>query len=160
MPILLRHTILEATGESTVTGAVISEIDDKFQPVNGPKKIDCDVICMAVGLIPTTEIFWMAGAEMRYVPQLCGYVPLRDKNMRTSNPNLWVAGDAAGIEEASAAMVEGRIAGFSAAKALGCAVDSAKLDEYWTRLAQLRAGEAGAKIRSGLSQAMVDVWRA
>lgn len=160
VPILLRHTILEATGESTVTGAVISEIDDKFQPINGPKKIDCDVICMAVGLIPTTEIFWMAGAEMRYVPQLCGYVPLRDKNMRTSNPNLWVAGDAAGIEEASAAMVEGRIAGFSAAKALGCAVDSAKLDEYWTRLAQLRAGEAGAKIRSGLSQAMVDVWRA
>ena len=119
IPILLRHTILEAKGEDCVTGAVISEIDDKFQPIGKPQDIDCDVICMAVGLTPTTEIFWQAGAKMQFVPQLCGHVPFRDRTMRTSNPDLWVAGDAAGIEEASSAMVEGRIAGYSAAKALG-----------------------------------------
>lgn len=160
IPILLRHTILEALGDNMVTGAVISEIDDKFQPINEPVKIDCDVICMAVGLTPTTEMFWMADAEMRYVPQLCGYVPLRDKTMRTSNPDLWVAGDAAGIEEASAAMVEGRIAGFSAAKALGHTVDDRKFNEYWTRLEHLRAGEVGTKILGGIAQVMVDGWEA
>ena len=160
IPILLRHTIIEALGDTTVTGVVISEIDDKFHPINEPVKIDCDVICMAVGLTPTTEMFWMAGADMRYVPQLCGYVPFRDKTMRTSNPDLWVAGDAAGIEEASAAMVEGRIAGLSAAKALGYPVDDRKFHEFWARLEHLRAGEVGTKILSGISQVMVDGWEA
>ena len=160
IPILLRHTILEATGGDMIDGAIISEIDEKFQPIGEPKKIDCDVICMAVGLTPTTEIFWQAGAKMLYVPQLCGHVPFRDKTMRTSNPDLWVAGDASGIEEASAAMVEGRIAGFSAAKALGHAMDDKKFNDYWTRLDHLRAGEVGAKIRGGISQVLVEGWEA
>ena len=160
IPILLRHTILEAKGEDYVTGAVISEIDDKFQPIGKPQDIDCDVICMAVGLTPTTEIFWQAGAKMQFVPQLCGHVPFRDKTMRTSNPDLWVAGDAAGIEEASSAMVEGRIAGYSAAKALGKKMDAKKFDEYWARLDHLRAGEVGTKIRAGIAQVMVEGWEA
>lgn len=160
IPILLRYTILEATGDTVVDGAVISEIDDKFQPIGQTKKIDCDVICMAVGLSPTTELFWQAGAKMFYVPQLCGYVPYRDKTMRTSNPGVWVAGDASGIEEASAAMVEGRIAGFSVAKALGYGADEKKFAEYWNRLEHLRSGEVGEKIRSGISQVMVNGWEA
>ena len=97
---------------------------------------------------------------MQYVPQLCGYVPFRDNTMRTSNPDLWVAGDASGIEEASAAMVEGRVAGFSAAKALGCAVDDKKIDDYRTRLEHLRSGEVGDKIRAGISQVLVSGWEA
>ena len=115
---------------------------------------------MAVGLTPTTELFWQAGCKMRYVPQLCGYVPFRDRNMRTSNPDIWVAGDASGIEEASAAMVEGRIAGHGAAKALGLTVDCNKFSEYWTRLDHLRAGEVGEKILAGIGQVMVDGWEA
>jgi sarcosine oxidase subunit alpha len=95
---------------------------------------------------------------MKYVPHLCGYVPLRDRTMRTSHKDIWVAGDASGIEEASAAMVEGRIAGLSAAMSLGFKGDPGKLDEYWSRLGHLRAGEVGEKIRAGISQVMVDGW--
>jgi len=160
IPILLQHTILEATGDRVVDGAIISALDDKFQPVGEPQKIDCDTICMAVGLTPTTELFWQAGCKMQFVPQLCGYVPFRDNTMRTSNPDFWVAGDASGIEEASSAMVEGRIAGFSAAKSLGLKVDEEKFKNYWTRLDHLRAGEVGAKIRSGIDQVKVNGWEA
>ncbi|MDO5562887.1 MAG: FAD-dependent oxidoreductase [Synergistaceae bacterium] len=160
IPILLRHTIVEALGDKVVEGAVIQPLDDNFALTGEPQKIDCDIICMAVGLSPSTEIFWQAGAKMQYVPQLCGYVPLRDKSMRTSNADLWVAGDASGIEEASAAMVEGRIAGFSAAKALGLPVNEAKFNDYWTRLDHLRAGEVGEKIRAGISQVFVSGWEA
>ena len=160
IPILLSHTIVSATGTDVIDGAVIQALDDKFCLTGEPKKIDCDIICMAVGLTPTTELFWQAGAKMQYVPQLCGYVPFRDNTMRTSNPDLWVAGDASGIEEASAAMVEGRVAGFSAAKALGCAVDDKKLDDYRTRLEHLRSGEVGDKIRAGISQVLVSGWEA
>ena len=48
--------------------------------------------------------------------------------MRTSKDDVYVAGDVAGIEEASSAMEEGRIAGISAAEALGY-IDSAKAKE-------------------------------
>ena len=160
IPILLQHTVTEALGDRVLEGAMIQELDDKFQLKGEPRKIDCDIICMAVGLTPTTELFWQAGCKMRYVPQLCGYVPFRDRNMRTSNPDVWVAGDASGIEEASAAMVEGRIAGHGAAKALGLTVDCNKFSEYWTRLDHLRAGEVGEKILAGIGQVMVDGWEA
>lgn len=160
IPILLRHTVTEAIGERVLEGAVIQELDEKFRLIGEPKKIECDIICMAVGLTPTTELFWQAGCEMKYVPQLCGHVPYRDKTMRTSNPDIWVAGDASGIEEASAAMVEGRIAGHGAAKALGLAADENKFSEYWTRLEHLRAGEVGEKIRAGISQVITEGWEA
>lgn len=158
VPILLRHTIIEACGDEIVEGACIQELNDKFQRTGEPQRVDCDVICMAVGLSPTTELFWQAGCKMLYVPQLCGHVPYRDNNMRTSNPDIWVAGDASGIEEASAAMVEGRIAGHCAAKALGKSVRDENFDEYWKRLERLRAGEVGEKIRGGICQVLSAGW--
>lgn len=159
IPIMLRHTILSAKGKDCVKGAVVSEINEKFQPVGEPMNIDCDVICMAVGLTPTNEMLWQAGCDMRYVPQLCGHVPFRDPKLRTSNQDVWIAGDAAGIEEASSAMIEGRIAGLAAAESLGLKIDASKFGVYHSRLDALRRGDAGAKIRSGLEQVTVDDWR-
>jgi sarcosine oxidase subunit alpha len=160
VPILLRHSIKEALGDWVVDGAVIMELDDKFSPTGRESRIDCDVICLAVGLTPTTEILSQAGCEMRYVPQLCGFVPLRDRTLRTSNPSFWSAGDATGIEEASAAMVEGRISGLCAAGSLGLPVKMERFDEYWARLDHLRAGEVGEKIRAGIAVVQRDRWDA
>ena len=137
-----------------VDGAVVQDIE-----TGELSHVECDVICLAVGLTPTNEMLWQAGCEMRYIPQLCGHVPLRGPKLRTSHPDIWIAGDAAGIEEASSAMVEGRIAGLAAAQSLGFKADEGKFDEYHERLAALRRGEAGEKIRSGLALAQVDDWR-
>ncbi len=158
VPILLQHSIKEAVGNKVVEGAVIMELDDRFCATGKEQKVDCDIICLAVGLTPTTELFYQAGCEMRYVPQLCGHVAARDRTMRTSNPDFWVAGDASGIEEASAAMVEGRIAGLCASKSLGLPVKMEKFDEYWSRLDHLRAGEVGEKIRVGIDKVMRNGW--
>ncbi|MDR3355464.1 MAG: NAD(P)/FAD-dependent oxidoreductase [Synergistaceae bacterium] len=151
IPILLRHSIKRAVGERVVEGAEICELDGSFNPIGEPKEVECDIICMAVGLTPTNELLWQAGCKMKYVPFLCGHVPLRDMEMRTSNENIWVAGDASGIEEASTAMIEGRIAGIGAARSLGFVVDEIRLDEFQTRLRNLRAGDAGEKIRTGVA---------
>jgi len=152
VPILLRHTIKAALGTDYVESAVVQDVD-----TGECENIECDIICMAVGLTPTNEILWQAGCDMRYVPQLCGHVPLRDPKLRTSNPDVWVAGDAAGIEEASSAMVEGRIAGLAAAESLGLNINKDKFDVYHARLDDLR--RAGEKIRCGLAQVMIDDWR-
>ena len=153
VPIMLRHTIKAALGTETVDGAVIQDID-----TGELSHVECDVICLAVGLTPTNEMLWQAGCDMKFIPQLCGHVPMRDTKLRTSHCDIWIAGDAAGIEEASAAMVEGRIAGLAAAESLGLEVDKGKFCEYHARLESLRRGEVGAKIRSGLALAQVDKW--
>jgi sarcosine oxidase subunit alpha len=158
VPIMLQHSIKKALGTDVVIGAIIHELDDKFSPIGKEAQIDCDVICLAVGLSPTTEILSQAGCIMKYVPQLCGYVPKRDRFLRASHPDFWVAGDASGIEEASAAMVEGRIAGLCASNSLGLTVDMNKLDEYEARLTALRAGEASAKIREGINNVFCKTW--
>lgn len=158
VPILLQHSIKEALGDRVVNGAIIEELDDRFCGTGKEEKIDCDIICLAVGLTPTTEILSQAGCSMKYVPQLCGYVAERDKTMRTSNPDFWSAGDATGIEEASAAMVEGRIAGLCAAGDLGFSASAERFDEYWRRLEHLRAGEVGEKIRAGIGKVMCERW--
>ena len=58
------------------------------------------------------------------------------------------------IEEASAAMIEGSIAGLSAAIATGMHRPDAvpKRDEYIEELRVLRSGPTGQKIRDGLAK--------
>lgn len=161
VPVLLKHTITRAIGENKVEGAYIQAVDDNNQLMGEPQKIDCDIICMSVGLSPTVDLLWQAGCKMMYVPELCGYVARRDNQMRTSNADIWAAGDAHGIEEASAAMVEGRIAGLGAAHSLDH-VDRVKFGErlgiFWQRLDNLRAGATGEKIRCGVGKCTCQAW--
>ena len=159
IPVLTRHTILEAYGDGMVEGAVVAEIDDRWQPIEGTeRKIECDAICLAVGLSPLTELAWQAGCEMAYIRELSGHVPLIDENLETTRPGIYCAGDAGGIEEASSAMVEGRLAGVTAAASLGFNENKAmELKKDAVReLAELRAGPMGEHIRKGLGIIMME----
>jgi sarcosine oxidase subunit alpha len=130
-------------------------MDDKKQPVPGSEEdIKCDTICLAVGLSPLTELCWQAGCRMAYISELSGHVPIVDKYLATTNPNIFVAGDVAGVEEASSAMVEGRLAGYSAALSLGYGKDTApKLQaEAIAELEELRAGPVAEEIRKGMEK--------
>ena len=60
-------------------------------------------------------------------PKKGGQVPVCDEYGRTSLPGVLVAGDVSGIEEASSAMIEGRMAGITAAHYLGY-IDKEELD--------------------------------
>ena len=158
IPVLTRHTILEAYGDGQVEGAVIAEIDEKWLPIPGTeRKIPCDTICLAVGLSPLTELAWQAGCEMMYIRELSGHVPIVDGRLETTRPGVYCAGDVSGIEEASSAMVEGRLAGISAAASLGHSKKKAKelQKEAENELNELRSGPMGEHIRRGL--AMMDV---
>jgi len=154
IPILTSHTIKEAYGKESVEGALICNLDENWCAVPGSEQdMPVDVICLAVGLTPQTELLWQAGCEQKYIPELGGYVPRRNEKMQTSLPHIYVAGDVACIEEAGSAMVEGKIAGLFAAAELGY---DEKVEEryksYIHELEELRAGPTGAKIRQGLSR--------
>lgn len=154
VPVYTSHTIKEAYGKGAVAGAIIWQLDGKWQPIPGTERdLAVDVICLAVGLSPLSDLLWQAGCQMKYVPELGGAVALRDAHLRTSNPRIYMAGDVAGVEEASSAMVEGQVAGLSAALSLGLGGEKAQeqLAEAKAQLAALRAGPVGEKIRAGLS---------
>ncbi len=119
-PILIRHTIKEAVGNGKVEQATIVQLNDNGNVIEGTERtLDVDVICMACGLSPLAELAWLAGCRFTDVAPLGGLLPVHDDNMQTSLPGMYVAGDIAGIEEASTAIEEGRLAGIAIAESLG-----------------------------------------
>lgn len=151
IPILTSHTIKCAHGVEKVSGATIYKMDSKWNQMSGTEqKLDVDLICIAVGLSPQTELAWMCGCHMFYDPVLGGYVPKHDLKMETSISGVYVAGDVSGIEEASAAMEEGQIAGISAAESLNllCSSKAEKLkSEAYNRLNEIRSGLFGSRLK-------------
>lgn len=158
IPILTSHTIKYAHGTDTLEKVTLCRLDEKWQQIPGSEfDIETDVLCIAVGLSPLTELLWQQGCSMKYVPELGGHVPVRNENLETSIKGVYVAGDVAGVEEASSAMVEGRLAGLCAAKALGHVSPELedKRKDCLEQLNSLRSGHVGEKIRSGLAQVTV-----
>ena len=152
VPILTGHTIKRAIGKERVEGATIVQLDKDWNEIQGTERdVDVDTICLAVGLNPTVEIFFQAGCRMVNIPELCGEVPVRNSNLETSVEGIYVVGDASGIEEASSAMLEGRLAGLDAAEKLNGRTDEIlKLKEHVKEsLKELRAGPFGEQIRVG-----------
>ena len=151
VPFYTSHTVLYAEGGDRVEKVVIVEIDSKWEPVPGTEKeIQADTVCIAAGLTPLVELAFAAGCEKIYNPVLGGMVPWHDAGMATSMDSVYVAGDISGVEEASTAMEEGRMAGLSAAAALGY-LSSGKYEEkrgnFTQRLLALRSGIFGQKRR-------------
>jgi len=150
VPIMLKKTITKAIGTDNVEGAVIADVDDDFKVIPGTEEnIDCDLVCLAAGLRPLSELCGMMGCELVFSPALGGLVPKHDRNMETSVGGIYVAGDVTGIEEASIAMEEGYIAGVAAAEALGYIPfeKAATLKAgHYERLSDLRSGKYGARL--------------
>ncbi|HUW65790.1 MAG TPA: FAD-dependent oxidoreductase [Spirochaetia bacterium] len=155
VPILTSCTVKEAVGRERLESAVTWQLDAGGRPVAGTEKeYAVDVMCLAVGLSPLTELVRQAGCQLAWIPELGGHLPLRDENMETTISNIFVAGDSAGVEEATTAMLEGSLAALSACARLG----SPHPDHAQRRtavLAQLRAlrsGPGAGRIRAGLAR--------
>lgn len=142
VPFYLSHTIVRAEGTDRVTGAVIAQVDGSFKPVPGTEKhFDVDTVCMAVGLSPMSQLTRMAGCVMTVKG---GTVPKCDPCGATSVPGVYAAGDVAGIEEASSAMIQGRISALAAARR-GEFIDGETFAERYEA-----CRNALSKIRSGM----------
>ena len=75
-------------------------------------------------------------------------MPIHDENMETNVKGIFVAGDTAGVEEASTAMDEGRMAGVAMAYDLGHLTKeevSERKQEIAERLKALRLGPFGER---------------
>jgi len=156
VPIYTRHSIRSVNGGEGVEEAVIAAVDQKMRWQEGTeKKFRVDAVCLAAGLSPLVDLLWMTGCRMRFVRELGGYVALRDRNLRTTVETIYIAGDAAGIEEATSAMIEGKLAGLSAARSLRPYDPGSQreLGELHSQLARFRDNPAGKKAARGIRKA-------
>ncbi len=147
IPIITNHAIKEAIGKDRVEQVVIWEMADRKTPIPGTEKVlDVDTVCISVGLTPLVDLLAQAGCEMTY--DHGSVVAVTDETFQTTVPGIYVAGDAAGVEEASMAMVEGYLSGLSAANFLGYKhedYDELRAD-YLSQLKSLRLGHGGARM--------------
>ncbi|MEA2071476.1 MAG: FAD-dependent oxidoreductase [Asgard group archaeon] len=99
VPIYTSHTILSANGDEKVESVTIAELDKDWNPIpNTEQSFECDTILIAVGLDPVDEFYKKA--------EIYGF-------------DVFSAGDADEIAEASAAIFTGRIAGIKILESLG-----------------------------------------
>ncbi|MCK4271369.1 FAD-dependent oxidoreductase, partial [bacterium] len=153
------HTIEKALGTEKVEGAVVARVDESWDLIPGTQReLEVETICLAVGLSPTVELLFQAGCQSWYVPELGGHVVAHDENLETTVRGVYVTGDASGIEEASTAMLEGRLAGLCAAESLGKKAASGKREEIIDQIRELRAGPFGEKARRGKEKMSRETW--
>ena len=157
--ILTSTTITKAEGENEVERVWIAQVDNKFQPIPGTERaIECDLVAIAVGLHPMADLCMMLGCETKFSKGLGGFVARHDENMETSLHGIYIAGDVSGVEEASVAIVEGKLAGLAAAEALGYIpreLANELKGEARDNLANLRSGERGEKLAAFKKEIML-----
>ncbi|BAL81151.1 FAD-dependent oxidoreductase [Caldisericum exile] len=155
VPIYTQTTIKKAMGNGRVEKVLLVKLNENFEETGEEFEMDVDAVLLAVGLQPSYQLLAQAGCELKYIPSLGGYVPLRNAELETTKRNIYVAGDVTGIEEASTAMIEGKIASFSILKKLGFDVEGS-LKETQNDLERLRSSPFSLKIVQGLKEVMYE----
>lgn len=96
IPLLLSHTITEIRGKNRVEQVVVSEVDEKRQPISGTEQIfDCDTILLSVGLIPENEL--SRDAKLDLDTKTSG--PFVYENMETSVPGIFACGNVVHVHD-------------------------------------------------------------
>ena len=90
IPLPLSHSVTEIRGVDRLESVVISEVDDRLQPIPGTEKeYPCDTLILSVGLIPENELTWMAGAKQDDGTKGASV----DENFQTTVPGVFAAGN-------------------------------------------------------------------
>ena len=147
VPILTSSTVKEARGNTEVEEVDIVNLDSNWQAIEGTEKtLAADSVCIATGLHPSTRLAQIAGCELVFSSVLGGHLPVHNENMETSIEGIYIAGDASGVEEASTAMEEGKLAGIDMARKLGYLSEgeaTRKRENVEQSLSALRSGPFG-----------------
>jgi NADPH-dependent 2,4-dienoyl-CoA reductase/sulfur reductase-like enzyme len=139
VPLILNHAIIEATGHDQVESAKIARLDAQGSPIPGTERqYDVDAVCLGYGLLPSFQLASALGCELRFDDMLAWYAPVHNHRMETTRPGIFVAGDVTDIAGSKVALLEGQIAGLTAAYQLEY-LSNAELEKQLTPItAELR----------------------
>jgi thioredoxin reductase/bacterioferritin-associated ferredoxin len=120
VPLLFNHAIIEASGEDQVEKVKIARLDPQGVPISDTERqFEVDAICLGYGLLPSFQLAAALGCRLHYDEHLGWYAPYHNSHMETNQEGVFVAGDVTDISGAKVAIVEGQIAGLTAAYQLG-----------------------------------------
>ena len=121
VPIFTRHTVVSANGTDHLESVTMARLDDNWKVIPGTEKtVEVDTLLIAVGLSPVNEFFLKA---------------------REWGMDVYSAGDAQEIAEASAAMFTGKIEGVKIGKSLG--LYNEEIPQEWLDKAEVLKSRPG-----------------
>jgi len=92
IPLHLLTTVTRIHGKHNLEGVTVSKVDGSRRPIPGTERyVPCDLLVLAVGLIPENELSVQAGVEID--PRTKG--PVLDHDFMTSIPGVFAAGNVA-----------------------------------------------------------------
>jgi len=121
VPFLWGETVVEAHGDKRLEAVTVMSVDTegKMRP-GSARRIECDILCLGHGFIPSTDIPRMLGCKQQ-LNTLPFSTPIivTDQDGASSVPGVFVIGDGAKLGGARVAMARGTLAGQRAAQNLG-----------------------------------------
>jgi NADPH-dependent 2,4-dienoyl-CoA reductase/sulfur reductase-like enzyme len=94
IPLYLSTTVVAVNGRDRVSSVTVAKVDERRMPIKGTEEtVECDLLVLAVGLIPENELAIKAGVEMDGITK--GAV--LDDRFETSIPGIFAAGNAAAV---------------------------------------------------------------
>ncbi|MGY9046492.1 hypothetical protein P775_13020 [Puniceibacterium antarcticum] len=137
--------VIRANGDNALQSIVMSNLDS-----GATEEIEADTLYVGNGLTPADELHRLLGAAQTADGLRGGYRTIRDDRCRSSVPNLYVAGDGAGVYGALPSAIQGQIAGLSAARDHGALTEaqfSARVKEPRRKLRRLeKFGDASCRL--------------
>ena len=125
VPILTGHTIVAAAGKDKVESVTVARLDRNWKAIKGTyKTFEVDTVLVAVGLAEVNEFYLKA---------------------RKWGMDVFCAGDAREIAEASAAMFTGKIEGLKIARSFGLPVG--RIPREWNQKAVILKSKPGPAVK-------------
>ncbi|MCF3124068.1 FAD-dependent oxidoreductase [Streptomyces arenae] len=140
VPLHTRSAVTEAHGTDRVEAVTVSRVDERWRPVPGTaRRVSCDAVAVGHGLIPQIDLATGLGCDVRRAVD-GSYALATDRNLRTSVPTVWAAGESRGVGGAALALAEGELAGLMAGARLGgVAASPARTARLRRRVARMRS---------------------
>ncbi|WP_273320294.1 NAD(P)/FAD-dependent oxidoreductase [Vallitalea guaymasensis] len=116
IPMHLSTTVVRIHGNKKLEGVTVAQVDNNRNPIKGTEKyIECDLLVLAVGLIPENEL--SRKLEVKIDPRTKG--PVVDESFMTSVEGVFAAGNVVTVFDlVDYVSITGEIAGRGAARYL------------------------------------------
>ena len=103
-------------GRDRVEGVTIHRVDSIWRPIAGSQvTLEADTVSIGFGFVPQLDLAQLVGCDIRYRADSSDFAVVTDRGMRTSRRHTYAAGEVTGVGGVRVGVVEGQIAGLSAA---------------------------------------------
>ncbi|MFF2654958.1 FAD-dependent oxidoreductase [Streptomyces sp. NPDC058045] len=122
-----RTVVTAAHGTDQVTRVELARTDRRWKVTGTPREVDATHLVLGYGFSASTELARQLGCDLVYDSPKGGWIVAHDGRLRTSVPEVFVAGEPTGVAGADQSRAEGELAGLAVAADLGRAVPPAEL---------------------------------